>query len=338
LGKGQVFASASAAVQAIYQSGKSDEFVLPSVIVPAGGSPVTIGDNDAVIYFNFRVDRARELTMALTLPDFEHMQTGAFGFGGGAAAFARVKCPANLFFVSMTEYQEGLPVSAVAFPPDKHVQHSVGELISQAGWRQFHLAESEKERMVTYYFNGMHSDPFPGEDRQIIPSAKVATYDLKPEMSAQGIVSAFKQALNKDLYQFVMLNFANPDMVAHTGNLEATMKAVKCTDLALGELVAETLKHDGLVVVTADHGNAEELLTFPTNNFFYTTDKGTINTDHSNNPVPLVIIANAYKGKALQLPKGVMSDLAPTLLYLMGLPKPAEMIGRNLMALTSGQA
>jgi len=330
--KGNNYVSTAEAIQAVYQAGKSDEFVVPSVIVPPGMAPVTINDKDAVIFFNFRVDRARELTMAFTLPNFENMQAGSFGFGGGAATFKRTKIVQNLFFVSMTEYQEGLPVSAIAFEPEKQLGASVGEIISQAGWKQLRLAESEKERMVTYYFNGMRSDPFPNQEVVIVPSPKVATYDLMPEMAARGIVNQFKQALNKDLYQFVMINFANPDMVAHTGNLKAAIKACEITDWAVGEVVRETLKHDGLVWITADHGNAEELITFPTDSFFFTSNEGTVNTDHSNNPIYFVTIANALRGKAsVVMEKGVMADIAPTLLTTMGLSVPSQMPGKNLL-------
>jgi 2,3-bisphosphoglycerate-independent phosphoglycerate mutase len=331
MSQGEQYTTAEDAVKQIYQSGKSDEFVLPAVIVKPGETPITINDNDAVIYFNFRVDRARELTMAITLPDFENMQAGAFGFGGGAATFRREKKVNNVFFVTMTEYQEGLPVSAIAYPPEKQLGSSVGEIISKAGWWQIRIAESEKERMVTYYYNGMRSEPFENQEVAIVPSPKVATYDLMPEMSATGVVKLFKTALKKDLYQTVMMNFANPDMVAHTGNLEAAIKAVEVTDWAMNEIVQTTLEHDGMVFITADHGNAEELITFPTNAFFYTTAEGTINTDHSNNPIPFIVIANRLKGNGNELPPGVMRDIAPTMLKAMGLPVPEEMKGTNLM-------
>lgn len=338
LGRGEQFASASQAMQTMYARGKTDEFVVPLVIVKPGQPPLSIFDNDAVIFINFRVDRARELTMALTVPDFEHLPMQQYGFDprqaigqtAGVATFLREKRPKNLFMVTMTEYQEGLPVAAVAYRPEKQLINSVGELIAKKGWRQLRLAESEKERMVTYYFNGMHSRAFPGEEAMIVSSPKVSTYDHKPEMSAKAIVNEFKKALKKDLYHFLMLNFANPDMVAHTGNLEATIKGVEATDKAFGEVVHETLKHDGVVFITADHGNSEELITFPTDSFFFTSNMGTVNTDHSNNPVPLLVIANQWYNRPVELPKGVMSDLAPTMLFFMGIPKPPEMIGRNL--------
>ena len=183
--------------------------------------------------------------------------------------------------------------------------------------------------MVTYYFDGLQ-DPFPGEVVEIVPSPKVDTYDQRPEMAAGAIVARFKAGVKKG-YRLIMINFANPDMVAHTGNLAATVKAIQATDQALGEVVKETLKVGGTVVITADHGNSEELITFPQNSFFFTTSQGIVNTDHSNNPVPLIIVNRELEGKAIELPSGVMSDVAPTLLALMGLPQPAEMTGRKLI-------
>jgi 2,3-bisphosphoglycerate-independent phosphoglycerate mutase len=336
LGRGPQYQAPEQAVSAIYTQGKSDEFVLPSVILPDGGQSGTINDNDAAIFFNFRVDRARELTMAFVLPDFEHLAGGAYGFspaganGGGVATFLREKKPNNLFFATMTEYQEGLPVAAIAFAPERQLRNGLAELVTLRGWRQFHAAESEKERMVAYYFNGMRSERFAGEDVSIVPSPKVATYDLIPQMNAAGIVDETVKALRQDVYTFFMLNFANPDMVAHTGNLDATVKGIEACDAALGKLVTEVLKHDGVAVITADHGNAEELITFPTDSFFFTSSKGTVNTDHSSNPIPLIFVGNRWQGKNVEMPKGVMSDIAPTLLRLMGIPKPGEMIGRDL--------
>lgn len=340
-GQGPAAPDLKSIFKATYAMGKSDEFIPPTVMVPEGKAPHRITERDEVIFFNFRVDRARELTMALTMPDFERANTQALGFdphqsgfgmsqSNGVSTFVRGYWPKGLRVTTMTEYQAGLPVAGVAFGPQKTISNSVSEVVSKFKWPQLKLAESEKERMVTYYFDGMQ-DPFSLETVEIVPSPKVDTYDQKPEMAAQAIVKKLKQELKQNLYRFVMINLANPDMVAHTGNLLATVKAVKATDKAIDQIVAATLKVDGTVVVTADHGNSEELITYPTGTFFFTTSQGTVNTDHSNNPIPLIVINRAYEGKAIELPRGVMSDVAPTILTLMGLPVPPEMTGRNLL-------
>lgn len=341
MGEGKKVSRIEEAFNETYAQQKSDEFVEPAVIVPAGGQPHRISFNDALIFFNFRVDRARELTMALTMPNFETADTVSMGFNPsqsgfamgsqvGVTTFKREWWPKGMFVSTMTEYQKGLAVASVAYPPIEQINNSVSEMVSRAGLKQLKLAESEKERMVTYYFDGMR-EPFPGEEAVIVSSPKVSTYDQKPEMAVFDIVRKFKQAVKQKKYQFIMLNFANPDMVAHTGNLTATIKAIEATDKALGEIVRATLKHDGVTVITADHGNSEELITFPTNSFYYTTSTGTVNTDHSNNPVPLIIVSRQFEGKSVSLSRGVMSDIAPTLLNLMGLPIPSEMTGRVLV-------
>jgi 2,3-bisphosphoglycerate-independent phosphoglycerate mutase len=193
------------------------------------------------------------------------------------------------------------------------------------------MAESEKERFVKYYFNGLREEPFQGETDLIVPSPKVATYDKKPEMSLPKLVSELRKQLGKDLFHFAVVNFANPDMVAHSGNLKAAIKAVEHVDRHLQKLVDTVLKQDGTLLITADHGNAEELLSLPISTYFFTTSKGTINTDHSNNPVPLVVINNKLKRSNITIPKGALSDVAPTVLGLFGLPKPDQMTGNNLL-------
>ena len=229
----------------------------------------------------------------------------------------------------MTEYIKNLPVSAIAFPKEI-VPDGLGEVLARNGLKQMRLAESEKERFITYYFDGMKEERFNGEDVQIVPSPKVATYDKKPEMSVFGVVEEFKKALSRGVYHFFVINFANPDMVAHTGDIGATVKAIEFVDRAVSEVVRDTLVAGGTILITADHGNAEELLTFPTTTFFVTTSKGTVNTDHSNNPVPLYIIGDRFKGPR-ELPKGTLNDVAPTILGMMGVEKPAVMTGKNLL-------
>lgn len=341
LGKGVPANSSKEAIDRAYAQGQYDEFIPPTVVTK-GGSPVgTIQDNDAVIFTNFRIDRPRQLTMAFTMPDFETVHNFMFGdvlehtgHNEGITVnktFVREKIMKNLFFVTMTEYQKGIPVSAIAFPPED-VQNSLSSVIAQAGLRQMHMAESEKERMVTFYFDGLKEERFAGEDTYIVSSPKVATYDKKPEMSVKKLVSQFKRVLARGEYHFIVLNFANPDMVAHSGNLKATIKAIEIVDKMVGELVSATLKADGTVLITADHGNAEELLTYENSSFYFTSEKGSVNTEHSDNPVPLFVIGNwAYK-KGKQVPRGSLSDVAPTILGMMNIAIPTDMKGVNLLA------
>jgi 2,3-bisphosphoglycerate-independent phosphoglycerate mutase len=281
--------------------------------------------------------------MAFIMPDFENLKQVEFGYvpheathGKGKTegpTFKRIKYPKNIFFVTMTEYQKNLPVSAIAFPP-QNVPESLPEVLSKYKLNQAHIAESEKERMVNFYFDGMREARYPGEDLAIIASPNVPTYDKKPEMSVFKLVKKFKQLLGKDKYHFFVLNFANPDMVGHSGNLAATIAAVEYVDKATGELVNTTLAKDGTCIITADHGNAEELMTFPTRSFFVTSSGGSVNTEHSNNPVPIYIIGRQFEKKASVKLSGVLTDVAPTILHLMGLPKPGVMTGRNLLGST----
>lgn len=340
LGVGVKAGSASEAIKSAYKKGQTDEFIEPTVIVKQGGKPLLIEDNDAAIFFNFRVDRPRQLTMAFVLKDFEELKTFKFDTYQGAVkregevkmsgAFNREKVVKNLFFVTMTEYQKNLPVSAIAFGPEI-VKNPLGKTISEAGLRQLHMAESEKERFVKYYFNGMQEEPFQGEDDVIIPSPKVATYDKKPEMSLPKLASECIKRIKRDVYSFVLINFANPDMVAHSGNLKASVQAIEHVDKYLGKIVETVLKQGGTCLVTADHGNAEDLLTFPSSSFYFTSAKGSINTEHSNNPVPFLVVNKALKGKKIVIHQGGLSDLAPTILGLLNINVPEEMMGRNLL-------
>ena len=339
-GKGLTASSPEEAIKNAYIKGQTDEFIEPTVIVHPGNNKCTVDDDDAVIFFNFRVDRPRQLTMAFVLADFENLKSFEIGHEPGegkkegyvysGSTFKRIKWPKNLYFVTMTEYQEKIPVSAIAYPPIK-ASTSLPEVLAKQGKKQLHLTESEKERMVTIYFNGLHGDRFPGEDDLILPSPKVSTYDKKPEMNVFKIVEEFKKALTKNIYDFVVMNFANPDMVAHSGSIKATIKAIEYVDKAVGEVVQTILAYDGTLFITADHGNAEELISFPTTSFFFTTSKGNINTDHSNNPVPFLIIANRFYHKPFELTKGNLSDVAPTILSYMSLPIPLSMAGKNLL-------
>jgi 2,3-bisphosphoglycerate-independent phosphoglycerate mutase len=269
--------------------------------VVGDGAPMQ--DRDAVIFFNFRPDRARQLTSALMHKDFE--------------GFPRKRVPHDLTFVTLTEYKLGIPGVSAAFAPAEVVP--IAQVISDAGLKQFHTAETEKYAHVTYFFNGGVEPPYPGEDRILVPSQRVATYDLRPEMSAAGVADTLVEAIRGGRYDFAVVNFANPDMVGHTGDFEATRAAMAATDSAVGRVVDAALAAGGCVIVTADHGNAEELL-FP---------DGGRNTQHSTNPVPVVFVAG--DGERFSLRDGGLRDIAPTILGLLGLRVPGRMTGRSLL-------
>jgi 2,3-bisphosphoglycerate-independent phosphoglycerate mutase len=279
--------------------------------------------------------------MAFLRPDFEKIQSFDLGYDPRSNAkigkvsfsetFTREKIVRNLFFTTMTEYAKDLPVNGVVFKVEK-VEDCLSVVLSRASLPQMHMAESEKERFVTYYFDGWREEPQTLSDIKIVPSPKVSTYDKKPEMSLPSLTSAFRKEVLKDKYQFFIVNIANPDLVGHTGNIKATIKAVECVDKYISEMVNVTLGHDGCVFLTADHGNAEELLSYPTASFFYTSSKGNVNTEHSNNPVPLIVISNGFRGTGLELPKGILGDVAPSILAYMGVQKPLNMTGKNLLS------
>ena len=301
LGEGERADSASAAVRASYARDVGDEFVEPTVIGdPSAGR---IRDGDAVIFFNFRADRARQLTRAFVLPEF--------------AGFERPVWPHPLHFVTFAMYEDGLPVTAVAFPPTL-VDTPLARVVADAGLRQLHVAETEKYAHVTYFLNGGWEAPFAGEDRALIPSPKVATYDLRPEMSAPAIAEKVAEHV-ADGYAFVAVNFANPDMVGHTGVLDAAVRACEVVDRAVERIVSATLAAGGVVLVTADHGNAEEMV----------DEDGEPKTAHTTNQVP-VIVAGAPEVAALR-PGGRLSDVGPTILELLGLPIPATMTATSLI-------
>jgi 2,3-bisphosphoglycerate-independent phosphoglycerate mutase len=307
---GEHAASAEAAVEAGYVRGENDEFVTPTVV---DGGDGLVRSGDTVIHANFRADRARQLTHALADPDFTAFdRTGPDGR----------EAPTDLSIVTMTEYESGLPV-AVAFPPE--IVRSLTATFADADWRQFHVAETEKYAHVTYFFNGGVETPFPGEDRQLIPSPKVATYDLAPAMSAVGVTDALVEAIRSDRYDFIVANFANPDMVGHTGVWDATIAALSVIDACLGRIVeaidaVSATDPDGpgaLLVITADHGNADELR----------DADGDPVTAHSLNPVPLVLVGRPARG--LKLADGTLADVAPTLLEFAGIQPWEGMTGRS---------
>ncbi len=303
-GAGPRAPSAQDAVQSSYMDGQGDEFVEPTVIVGADGQPVgTVQDGDAIVFFNFRPDRARQITRAFT-------RTAPGGIG---------QPPVDVHFVCMTEYDATLR-APVAFPPQL-VENPLGEIIAQAGLRQLRIAETEKYAHVTYFFNGGREVDFANEDRALIPSPKVATYDLQPEMSAQGITDELLRRLSAaELpYDLVVLNFANADMVGHTGVLEATITALQVVDACIGRIVERVRQLGGTVLITADHGNAEQMID---------TDGGPL-TAHTLNPVHLLLVDDRLRNAKLR--DGIFADVAPTILGLLGLAVPAEMTGRDLL-------
>ncbi len=322
-----------------YAHGETDEFIKPLILTDSTGKPVAhIKDNDAVIFFNFRIDRPRQLTKVFVYPNFEYISVKQDGFDPYAikyykshlvsspitkesrAPFERGELLKNLYFVTMTEYESGLPAH-VAFPPE-HIETPLGKVIADMGLRQLRMSETEKERFVTFYFNGQREDPYLGEDRIIIPSPPVSTYDQKPEMSSIELTQTMIERIHTNLYDFIVVNFANPDMVGHTGNLEAGIKACEYADQNVGRIIEAVDQYNGVVVVTADHGNVEEMINLTT---------GGIDTEHSTNPVPFIVHSKSLSHLPHNLPRGILADVAPTILKLMGLQKPSSMSGQSLI-------
>jgi 2,3-bisphosphoglycerate-independent phosphoglycerate mutase len=339
-GRGEQALSIQATLKANYEVGITDEFIKPTLFMNQEQPLGIIQDGDGVVMFNFRVDRPKELTTALVLSDFEHFTSYENGFDEGGASkpgkaeweqtFDREKVLNNLCVVTMTEYHEGLPVQGVLFGKQQ-VMDALPAVVAEAGLQHLHMAESEKERFVKYYFNGMREEDMPGQTNEIVKSPRVATYDKKPEMSVHKLSKRFVKQLKKGKYSMFVMNFANPDMVAHTGNVKATIRAIEEVDEAVGRVEAEVLKQGGMLLLTADHGNAEELLTFAQTGFYYTSESGGVNTEHSNNPVPVVLASQELKGKSTVLAQGTLADVAPTLIAAMGLTKPDGMTGRDLL-------
>jgi 2,3-bisphosphoglycerate-independent phosphoglycerate mutase len=289
-------------VQQSYEKGETDEFVLPTVIQTAGHQPVAIIEQgDGVIFFNFRGDRAREITKAFVNRDFAGFQRDYLG----------------VQFVAMTQYEEGLDV-LVAFPP-QDLQNTLGQVLAAHQIKQFRVAETEKYAHVTFFFNGGVEDPNPLEDRLLVPSPKVATYDLQPEMSAVAVKEHLIAAIQSGDYPFILVNFANTDMVGHTGIVEAAQKAVEMVDACVGEVAEVVQKAGGVLLITADHGNAEQMVD---------PVKGTPYTAHTANPVPFIAVTS----QPCTVQDGSLQDVAPTVLALLGIEKPAEMTGNSLIA------
>lgn len=303
--------SAEEAVETYYQnpldsSRTGDEFVVPTQILNEEGNPVgSIGDGDSVLFFNYRGDRPREVTKAFVEDTFE-------GFDRGKKL--------DLFFVTMTQYETGLPVEVLFWKPEK-MKNILGSYVSDLGIPQFRCAETEKYPHVTFFFNDYREEPFPLEERAVAPSPKVATYDKQPEMSAAEVTAATCDAIRSGRYGLVVVNYANPDMVAHTGSVEATVKAVEAVDTSVAEVLDALKSVGGKAVVTADHGNADQL---------WDPAIDGPHTSHTLNPVELFVVGDGCEGLKLRT-GGRLADIAPTLLDLMALPKPAEMTGESLI-------
>ncbi|HEY0604456.1 MAG TPA: 2,3-bisphosphoglycerate-independent phosphoglycerate mutase [Herpetosiphonaceae bacterium] len=306
--EGETAPDAITAIEQSYAKSVTDEFVLPTVITRDGQPITTIRDNDAIIFFNFRTDRPRQMTRAFTVPGFD--------------GFDRGRQLQNLFFVTMTEYEADLPVH-VAFPP-QNVEEPLAKVISDAGLSQFHTAETEKYAHVTFFINGGREDPFPGEERKLVASPKVATYDLQPEMSAHGVTDSVVEAIESGKYDVIITNFANPDMVGHTGVLPAAIVAVEVVDQCLGRIADALLAHGGGMLITCDHGNVEQMVDPVT---------GAPHTAHTTNPVPCVIVVpdDSWLRSATLRSGGKLADVAPTVIAILGLQKPGDMTGESLL-------
>lgn len=326
------------AIEKSYEQDLTDEFINPHIVVE-GDKPVSlIKEKDAVIFFNFRIDRPRQLTSAFVYEDFEKEAAAKPDFDPymeryykshiadlpKSEPFKRTPKIKDLFFVTMTDYAKSISTYAqVAFPPVVIRMPLAGHLAAR-NLLQLRIAESEKERFVTFYFNGQQDLKFPGEQRKIMPSPNVKSYDQKPDMASRQLAETFLDVVtptNRENFSFVLINFAAPDMVGHTGKLEASIRACEVVDECLGKIVQRVDSVGGVTLITADHGNVEELL----------KADGKIDTEHSINPVPFIVVGKQFAGKTQTLPSGILADIAPTVLKLLNIPKPEDMTGRPLI-------
>ena len=302
-GEGEKAGDPIKAIEDSYQKEVFDEFVVPTVMCNGNEPVAKIEENDSVIFFNFRPDRAREITRALVDPEFDGFETKKM----------------NLYYVCFTSYDETMPNVHIAFKKEP-LKNTFGEVVSEAGLTQLRIAETEKYAHVTFFFNGGEEKQYPGEDRILVPSPKVETYDMKPEMSAYEVTDKVCEALENDKYDVVILNFANTDMVGHTGSLQAAIKAVEAVDECVGKIVKIIEEKQGNLLITADHGNAEQMIDYKT---------GEPHTAHTTNPVPIILVTTNKEYKLKE--KGKLADLAPTMLDLMGIKQPEEMTGESLL-------
>ena len=303
-GEGNRSESATGLIQESYDNGKTDEFVLPAVVTENGAPVGLIREHDSVIFFNFRPDRAREITRAFCDDSF--------------SGFEREK-RMELTYVCFTDYDETIPNKLVAFKKET-ISNTFGEFLAAHGKKQARIAETEKYAHVTFFFNGGVEEPNPGEDRILVKSPKVPTYDMQPEMSAPQVCEKLVEAIHSGKYDVIIVNFANPDMVGHTGVEAAAVKAIEAVDACVGKTVEAILEENGVLFICADHGNAEQLIDYATGEPF---------TAHTTNPVPFILV-NAGEGYGLR-EGGCLADIAPTLIELMGMEQPKEMTGRSLL-------
>ena len=302
-GEGEKATDAVAAIEESYQKEIFDEFVKPTVITNKSGDAIAkIEDGDSVIFFNFRPDRAREITRSIVDKEFDGFETKKI----------------NTYFVCMTPYDETMPNVEIAFRKEE-IRNTFGEYISKKGLKQLRIAETEKYAHVTFFFNGGEEKQYEGEDRILVPSPKVETYDLKPEMSAYEVTDKVVEAIKSEKYDSIILNFANPDMVGHTGSIDAAVKALEAINACVVRVVEAIKEVEGVLLITADHGNAEQMIDYKT---------GEPHTAHTTNPVPLAIVGLPGNKKVKE---GRLADLAPTMLDIMGLEKPDEMTGESLI-------
>ena len=302
-GEGEKAGDPIKAIEDSYQKEVFDEFVVPTVICNGNEPVAKIEENDSVIFFNFRPDRAREITRAIVDPEFDGFETKKM----------------NLYYVCFTSYDETMPNVHIAFKKEP-LKNTFGEVVSEAGLTQLRIAETEKYAHVTFFFNGGEEKQYPGEDRILVPSPKVETYDMKPEMSAYEVTDKVCEALENDKYDVVILNFANTDMVGHTGSLQAAIKAVEAVDECVGKIVKIIEEKQGNLLITADHGNAEQMIDYKT---------GEPHTAHTTNPVPIILVTANKEYKLKE--NGKLADLAPTMLDLMEIKQPEEMTGESLL-------
>ncbi len=303
-GEGPTHGDALKVVDDSYENEVWDEFLIPTVLTEEDGSPIaTVKDKDSVIFMNFRPDRATQLSQVFTSEEFE-------GFDRGE------KFPEDIHFVTMTQYSDSLKNCKVAYPPQE-LKNTLGEVVSKAGLKQLRIAETEKYPHVTFFFSGGQEDEFENEKRILIDSPKVPTYDLQPEMSAYEVTDALLEEIKNDKHDVIILNFANPDMVGHSGMLEPTIKAVEAVDECLGKIVDLIIEKGGSAVITADHGNADEVL----------TKTGEAMTAHTTRPVPVIVTKEGLELRD----GGILADLSPTILKLLNIEQPSDMTGKSLI-------
>jgi len=300
-GEGLEAETAIEALEASYKRNETDEFVQPTVIKKDGNPVATVEDGDSIIFFNFRPDRARQLTYALVDEEFDGFE----------------RTPPKTFFVCMTQYDEKLTDVKVAYEP-LSLDNIFAKVLAENNLRQLRIAETEKYAHVTFFFNGGVEKSYPGEDRVLIPSPKVATYDLKPEMSAYEVCERVLEKIEEDIYDVIILNFANPDMVGHTGVYEAAVKAIETVDECMGRIYRAILDKGGILFITADHGNAEQM---------FNAENNGAHTAHTTNPVPFILVSDTR----YELSPGILADIAPTMLDLLKIEKPEEMTGKSLI-------